>query len=356
MAEPEAVELKAVGAPAAQSMSDSPNMHAILANLDRVHIEQSVNVLEAATCGCCNQKNVYYGYAGPYRNLGKDEQGNSIPKPPVLFTASEESSCLERLCCCGKHGMVLKLTNAKGDVVNTIERPGCCSGKFCLGCAPCCAKCGGCCPACSDCCLDEMNMYNGDTSADPIGKMDQSQLLFNAKTMNCCKTPCKFQTEIRAQKDADPQMIITGPCCFGGCKSLCFDDPFEITDGVGKVGMLKKKAPEDCMACLKEICTDADDFSVVFTPQEGNVVSPEAKLAMVTGAFFADFVIFENDPGACFCESIRKCQCAFTCFNCYVCGAFIPCVCRTRYITDIIFCGCWCCPGYYPCLGDFVPT
>jgi len=326
-------------APMGQMMTDGVDLVNILHGLDRVHISQKADVVEAV-CPCCNTRNTYTGYAGPFKNLPE----GATPAPAV-FIAKEDSSCCERVWCCGKHGFVLRFHQAvpdglggytPGAVLNTMERKGVCNGKPCLGCWYCLGASG--CPfamPCTEGCLEEMNMYKGNQT---IEQQNPNDLIFQVKQTACHKSLWNFQLEVFAPGKAESSMTVQGPCFFGGWKSMCLGDDFKITDARGQVGKLEKRSPESCMDCLREICTNADDYSVQFTPQPGMTVTPEQKLAMASAAFAADFMIFEKDPGPCFCDCYDKSIVCTIC-NCMICGRFQSCTVRISANGDISF-GC----------------
>jgi hypothetical protein len=303
-------------APMGQAMTDGADLTAILANVNTVYISQRADVLEGM-CSCCNRANVYTGYSGKYKNLP-----DGVAPAPAIFIAKEESNCCERVFCCGKHGLVLRfhtaVPNELGgytagpDVFNTLERKGVCNGKPCLGFWNSCT-----CP-CTDHCTEEMNMYKGNQN---IEAPDPSAMLYQVKQPKCYEACCKFEVGVYAPNETKRAMSVVGPCCFGGWKGCLIGDDFKITDDQGDVGALHKHAPRDCMACIKEICTDADEYSVDFTPQEGMQVTPTQKLAMTTAAFMADFMIFEKDPGLCYCDFDNQ-QIVCNLCNCMICQRF----------------------------------
>jgi hypothetical protein len=333
-----------MSAPQAQIMSEGKtDLLSILEQVDKIHIKQTINPVDVC-CGCNCQQNQYIGYSGPY-NVPKDQ-----PQPQELFWAQEESNCCERLCCCGKHAMKLELHPpnpgnhdpnhaSNKEVWNTIERPGVCKGgKCCLGPLLYCR-----CPACASPCLEEMRMYKG--AQGEVGAMNKADMIFEAKQTPCCEDICHWNVGIFEPEGKEALMKITAPFCFGGCQSLCLDDPFPIQDKEGQVGMLTKHSPDSIGACFREICTDADDYSVEFTPKPGNKATAEQKLAMLTGAFFADFTLFEEDPGVCYCESCLRCDFACNFCNIYCCGMFTPVRFRSKYIRRYYCCPCaLCCP------------
>jgi hypothetical protein len=331
-------------APQSQAMGVAVGgLSSILANEQEIHIAQSINIADAIgknCCSCCNDKNRYTGFSGNPHLIGGFVPGAN---PTGLFYAIEESHCMERICCNGNHTLSMFIFNNQGQVLNTIYRPGCSKGKCCMPM-----------PACAGLCQQEMHVYEGGI---PFGSEDfvNRPPLFTARERPCFASPCNLKIGIHGAADPEPSMIISGPCCFGGCKSLCFNDHFPITEGAdAPVGHLMKKSPDSCGSCIKEICTDADDFQVNFAAN----ATPDQKLAMVTGAFMADIMLFEKDKGPFFCENWKACDCACTLWNCYVCGRFTPCIVRSKWLRKYYFCPCALFPGcqwcnFIPCCNQF---
>lgn len=308
------------------------NLQQILEPLPRAHIYQSINIGETATGGCCREANRYTLYASAEEgHAGRNGLGF------MYETDLGCMGCMERQFCKGCHGMKLEVQNNSGQVINTIARPGCCSGKPCLWCC-----------SCAGPCLEELNVYEGAVTGGPGSIVEQDKLLFSTRQRPCQQSVCSVKMDVYAPGAAEPAMTVAAPFAFGGCKSLFCDDHFPITDSKGvAVGHLKKKSPESCGDCVKEICTDADDYQVDFGgTTNGQATNGTQKLAMLTAALQADFMLFEQDKGPCFCEDPFACDVACTLFNCYVCGLFRPCVIRSKHIRRNLF---WC-SSYCVCL------
>jgi hypothetical protein len=312
------------------------NLQQILEPLPKAHIYQSINIGETATGGCCREANRYTLYASA-------EEGHAGKNGLGFMYETDQGclGCLERQCCKGFHGMKLEVMNNSGQIINTIERPGCCSGKPCLWCC-----------SCAGPCLEELNVYEGAVTGGPgkIQAANPGKLLFSTRQRPCQQSICSVKMDVFAPGANEPAMTVHAPCVFGGCKSLFCDDHFPIEDSKGvAVGHLKKKSPESIGACFKEICTDADDYQVDFGgTTNGQATNGTQKLAMLTAALQADFMLFEQDKGPCFCEDPCALDVACTIFNCYVCGLFRPCILRSKYLRRTVFFCSIICPFLQP--------
>jgi hypothetical protein len=328
-----------MAAPQQQAMGGA-DLPTVLNPLTQVYIGETINLLETATCGCCNQRSKYWGYRSKedsklrYATAKEIEAGNTeFPRreSKAVFYAEEDSGCFERACCCGNHGFVLRFYDpATQQPTNVLERPGCFSGKCCLFCC-----------SCSDICIEEFRMYKPGAQGQ-AGSV-QGDLIYSAKQSNCCSQPCGVSLLVQGSGEAEPSMKIATPCFFGGCKSLCIGDEFPITDQKGNVGHLTKPPPPDCGACIKEICTDADDYFITYAADS----TPDQKLAMLSGAFMADYMLFAHDNGPIYCESCYNCDIACTICNCYICGVIRPCTIRSKNYRQNVFC--FLCKPCVPC-------
>ncbi|KAH8091942.1 hypothetical protein JL720_5515 [Aureococcus anophagefferens] len=74
-------------------------MAQLLGGADRIEINQKVNRLEAASCGCYEQKNRFEVKIG-------DKDG------PVVMTGQEESEFCDRCCCKPHHSLLVHLSPA----------------------------------------------------------------------------------------------------------------------------------------------------------------------------------------------------------------------------------------------------
>lgn len=266
---------------------------AMIGQVHAVHITQKVSIAEAATFGCCEMENVYVGRIG-------DKDGEKI------FTAKENSGCFERCFCAPLNSLLLEISDPEDNVIYTLERPGCCFAKPCLGVVP-----------CMDMCVEEMTLHDGHKSGDP-GSLDDPAPVFKVKQSTACEAMCAPELKVIYEGVETPSMTITGPQCFGGCSELCCDSKFEAVNKSGDpAGEVKKLAPRDCSSVCAEMFTDSDKYLVTF----GEDNSADDKAALLTSAFLVDFMYFEADQGMLNC---RNGNCSATCCLCYCMGCTIP--------------------------------
>lgn len=289
-------------------------VQAILAQHDKLFLNQHASLLEAVSQGCCEKPNRY-----SVHSEGKDG--------PLLLNVVEESDCCPRMCCAPMNSLFLNISVPdSSETLLRIERPGCLTQKPCL-----------CCCACTDACLDEMTIHEQSAikisgeqlkvGAPELGPTAESAI-FTAKQAPASQAMFNPIIKIYPKGSTEEDMQIKGPCCFGGCSELCCDSKFEATNKSGEViGRVKKTRPAGIGECITEACTDADRFEIMF---EGNVTDQQ-KLGMFTGALLADFMLFEQDNGMCSlvcpmgADGSRDCGIKFTLFMCYCCGCLQPC-------------------------------
>ena len=266
---------------------------AMIGHVGAVHITQKVSIAEAATCGCCEAKNEYTGRIG-------DKDGEKI------FVAREESGCFERIFCAPLNSMLLTISDPEGNIVYTLERPGCFCAKPCLGVWP-----------IMDCCVEEMTLHDGHIEGD-AGSIENGAPVFKVKQSTACEAMCAPELKVTYTGSEDPAMTINGPQCFGGCSELCCDSKFEAKNAKDEyAGEVTKLAPKTCGDACAEMFTDSDKYFVQF----GDDQSPDDKAALLTSAFLIDFMFFERDNGMC---TVKPDACYATCCLCYCCGCLVP--------------------------------
>jgi len=309
-----------------------PLMHAI-GEHNEIYITQSVAWLEALTGGMCEVANKY-AVSAP--GAGEDPTDG-----PLLLIARERSECLKRACCAPQNGQFIDLFHAEpgwtahkikdymarpgfkipsepnelmaNPPILSMERPGCCEGNNCLIC-----------PSVMDMCTDRMTLHQGYVPGDP-GSVENG----GAPLLYMKQTPglggAMLAPEVRVMSAADPTgaqgvpLTITGPMFFGGCSEFCMDSPFVAKASDGSiVGEVRKMRPANCTELATECCTDSDRFKITFNPQ----AQPEDRAAMLSTAFLADLMYFENDISCC-----RYNEDGFACniVNCYFMGCLCPC-------------------------------
>eukprot|EP00854_Cymbomonas_tetramitiformis_P024823 gene24823-30243_t len=227
-----------------------PSTASIFAGVSKYGMHQKVELLEAATCGCCEQQNSYKIY---------DQNGQKILK------IKEDSSCLCRVCCRPYHQLQLEVKNEISDdheQVLLLDRP---------------FRCGSCCPVWGPCCQQQLDVYvrekgeGGEDDPNLLGSVTQplcggfcTPTVELGDVGSCVGTPlgdvcprnnaCAHNNAhallrglqadvgkaagrpgaVKEKKQEEPFATITGPtCCFGGLTEMCCDQTFSITHSAG---------------------------------------------------------------------------------------------------------------------------
>jgi len=288
-------------------------------NVDHFMIWQKINWIEEVTLGCCEQKNGYTVMDAQ----DKDSEGEMRQ----MFRIIEQSENCPRICCAPCHDLDLTFMpmNRESGVGETyFHYDGVCPG----GCFKenCCQKCYGC-WACSE-------KYQKSGTVWPSRKQGVSYRLVE-KACNGC-TPEIVITEVSMDNGQivgeNPVAMIGGPACFGGWSEFCFDSHFFISSidpktlnprGIpGDICRARKCKPETCADTCREMCTDADKFEVIFTPDFELNKDPGFKAAILSACFFLDYAFFEYDYPLCYHKDDA---CHFFCFDLYCCGCLCPC-------------------------------
>ncbi len=266
-----------------------------LAPLNGVHVTQELSKMEDVTCGCCQVRNKYF-----FRENNKGGR--------VVFTATEQSGCCERCWCSPKHSMMVHIKDNNQEDMFTLERQGCFFAKPFLCCFP-----------IGQGCVDEMTIHTGKVD-DEAGKVINPKAIYTVKQASGCDDDlCHPQVKVFTPYANKPEILLTGPQCFGGCTDLCKESRFNATgtDNQDK-GYVLKEVPRTCMEMMREICTDKDSYRIVFN----EVVSAKEKAALLTGALLIDIMYYERDNGACTC--VNKEYLCINCCNCYCMGCLVP--------------------------------
>ncbi|KAH8048552.1 hypothetical protein JL720_15825 [Aureococcus anophagefferens] len=254
-------------------------MAQLLGGADRIEINQKVNRLEAASCGCYEQKNRF--------------EPPRAPEP-----ACDESS-----------------------VLVTLERKGCECNRCCFSTKP-----GlGCC-SCTEACTEEIVLHEGKVEGKP-GELDTGKALaYIRQPMQCCAAGgCTPTLDISEPGDGSvPHAQVTGPTCFGGCSELCCENHFDYTTvgGAAASGTITHLRPRGCCETCKAACTDSDNYGVEFGPS----ATPADKANMIAASIVVDYMFFEIDQGMCHYDAGNQ-QIVITCFLCFCYGCLIPCNC-----------------------------
>ena len=180
-------------------------------------------------------------------------------------------------------------------------------------------KCGQCC-ACCECCTQEMDVFKGDSAAsegEQIAHITQPLLGggLSPKLLIMDREGGEVQAEIQSN----------AVCCIGG---MCCDHTFTVKDVDGNdMGKIVKEKPEGFQDILKELGTDADNFTL-HVPVD---LPPEQKAALLAALHLVDYMFFEDEgaanidmtplmEGSCPETTIKLC-------DCYCFGCLCPCKC-----------------------------
>ena len=109
-------------------------------------------------------------------------------------------------------------------------------------------------------------------------------------------------------------------CCIGG---ICCDHTFMVTDpSSGEyMGKIVKERPEGLAQAMKELGTDADNFTM-YVPKDMDV---KKKANMLASLHLIDYWFFENE-GDAELDCVNS-GCKFKCCDMYCCGCICPCSC-----------------------------
>jgi len=205
-----------------------------------------------------------------------------------------------------------------------MNREGCFS-KWGLGCW-----------ICSDSCKDGFILDAGEPTGAP-GDVSLSDKTIAYATQPKCGgyfTPSinlftRRQTG-STEEAFQPIAKVEGPCIFGGCYELCCDSTFMVsgmnekqidsTIKTADLATITKEKPRGVCAFGRELFTDSDHFKVDFKQNVG--LTPQQKAAFMGSLILADYMLFEQDKGACYCEGSKL---YITLFETYCMGCVCPC-------------------------------
>jgi len=270
----------------------------ILATTNALTIQQKVSMAEAITGGCYETENEYRVFD---THTGR-----------VIAYVKEESNATARCLCAPEHSLMLNIIGVDqmgtpNSTLMTMEREGC-FGKPCLGC-----------PAVSGMCQDQMRLHHGLVQGDP-GSVQQAQPIIGQAIVPCGGGWCTPTVEVfEGENNSSPFSIVkstgTCPCLFGGMLELCFESHWEVNGPNGQMmAKIIKKKGKGVMGVIQEAMTDADTFTLEFTP--GLNVAQRASL--LGTLLLLDYMFFERDVGIC--EGGK-----LLCFNFYFMGMTCSC-------------------------------
>lgn len=197
-----------------QPMPNCPVGLEYLTQIDRLFVEQKVDLLEAFT-----------GWQENNKYAVKNAMGQQV------YYAFEDTDTCMRCCCGAKRGFEINIVDNFNQKVLKINRE--------FKCFAGCSWCAGCC----DCCTHEVKIES--TSGEILGFVKQTRSFIK---------PC-FEI---LDADLKPVVKIVGPCCI--VDGWCCDNEFRVLtlDGNTECGKVTKKFS----GYAKEMFTSADNFTI----------------------------------------------------------------------------------------------
>ena len=270
-----------------------------------LYMKQRIQWLETLTAGMYENMNIYDVHSKPPETKS-GRRGSFLAETKVAQVLGHSTEC-ERQCCAPAHSLMLHVNDKDGNTMVTIQRPGWGAGKYCLNHG-----------AFMDCCRDEIIVHEGRVEAEPTwctccrchckccGKNVQSpcdgcgQRVVNPNPISKARVPylgggCAPQIDVYEDHDsARPNGRVTGPCCFGGGAEFGGESKFRYRTLDGRdVSRVRKLVPTNCCDCLKQCCTDADNYKLEFYEGSTN----EEKANTLGLALLLDYMFFERDLG-----------------------------------------------------------
>ncbi|XP_075245766.1 phospholipid scramblase 2-like [Convolutriloba macropyga] len=241
-------------APTPQGGNVPPGLE-YLTYLDQLLVHQVVELLEAFT-----------GWETDNKYVIKNSMGQQC------YYAFEESGCCAKMCCHHKREFTMKVVdNTQREVIRCRRECRFCAGDCCW------------CRCCS-CQQDEIVVEAPPGTV--VGRVHSI----------CSGWKQTFSVKLGDASNADggggsdeEVFRIIGPCCISKpCICMCSDVPFVIESAASgdEVGKLVKQYS----GLLKEMLTDADNFSISF-PADLDV---RLKAVLLGAVFLVDFMYYEN--------------------------------------------------------------
>ncbi|XP_067118476.1 phospholipid scramblase 1-like [Centruroides vittatus] len=225
--------------PAPTSPIDCPPGLEYLCTLDKLFVEQEVQLLEALT-----------GFETANKYSIKNELGQ------IVYYAVEETDCLTRNLCGPIRPFEMKLLNSSANEIISLSRPLRCMTCWC------------------PCFLQELEVMAPPGTKIGLIKQDWSIM----------RTKFSIQNH-----EGEKMLSILGPCCNCKCCNCCCDVNFKVYDIEGNnVGKISKKWSN----LAKEAFTNADVFGISF-PKDLDVT---IKAVVLGACFLIDFMFFERSP------------------------------------------------------------
>lgn len=349
-----------IAPPPAWNSPISPQLWGILQSSQFFTIRQHVKLGPKNCCSCppcVKQENSYSIYAGFTQNSEAE-----------ILRVDEVSDDWNRCCCAPYHPLRLEVRQAfatpgpsddaghfQSDVNNDWSRWGSLNGwekqtylnelykrqpvlmsAVRDGGQRCCYKC----PCkwldtfvCFECCQDGMHLYAGPAFDEPDKERGLPYNLNPANLIGSVIQPnfggwCWPTLHVRTNADdnSEPFAKVQGPFCFGGWSEMCCDfqffvDNFKSESKTGDLALITKKKPASLMGAVKELVSDADNYTLAFNPAAN--MDAAQKASILTAQLFADYMWFDGNTEKC-----RDSQEAIYCYcwYCNVIGKICPCV------------------------------
>lgn len=176
----------------------------------------------------------------------------------VFLYVTEESQCMERICCSKNRSLKLLVHSGQtkdGPIVQTMEKPFSCSGPW-------------------PCCRPSFAVYAGAAGSNMVGRVED---------------PCHICTMDQKVFDASGSQIfsVDGSICQGGmCCPCCCGVFFKAKKGDSEVAAIEK-LPLDC----GDICLKTNRFTLDFD----KITDPAERRMMFASAMLLDLEYFEED-------------------------------------------------------------
>jgi len=298
-------------------MSDDPLN--VLAESEKLIIKQEVSLLEAIAQNAANALDMdalgALGETANKYNIYTDDGGLKFKVVETSEACGFTGCCPSgRICCAPNHQLQLHIFApelSSSEAIMFADRP---------------CKCGQCC-SCLPICTQEMTVYSGPDTGPPGGEDNsENQIAYITQPFMGGILSPQLNVMDRAEDGEEIAIIKSNAvCCIGG---MCCDQTFEVTSPDGEyMGKIVKEAPEGIADVLKELATDADNFTM-YIPKD---LDTKKKAALLGSLHLLDYMFFESGGAANVdLTSIAEGGCAelnIKCCDMYCCGCLCPCTC-----------------------------
>lgn len=184
---------------------------------------------------------------------------------------------------------------------------------------------------CCQCCMDGMHVFSGEIDDDLNGEKGRPFRLPADRKLGSVQQPlfggwCWPTLLLTAGREDEPFGRMDGPCCFGGWMEMCMSFKFDVSsinnsgrEGPGDIAVIIKKRPVTEAGAMKELLSNADNYSIEFNSPTATV---EQKLTILSAQLFTDYIWFDGNTEKCVMDS-DGCTCYL--WYCSIIGATMPC-------------------------------